>query len=257
MNSCKTSAAPSSGQTSGLGHLRNPSHPKPFTSVSLSRCPRRVRSTSDSRKITASQRTDVEGHKRSCRLIDGSNAMQPRCHRLRCLHAGNSRTFTFPRRRASASLSEQLSKDITMAATVCAAFYLRVLTGRQAESDLSIPDQRRQAKSYCASRGWEIAADYVEPGASATDDRRPHADRIWRLPPRLSPRPGPTRRGRCKRGPHLRIEKHTAPHTRCGFERKNGGFWRVQFCTEVATPAGFEPAAHSLEDRSIQSQMLS
>jgi len=65
-----------------------------------------------------------------------------------------------------------------MAATVRAALYLRVSTGRQAESDLSIPDQRRQAKNYCASRGWEIVADYVEPGASATDDRRPEFQRM-------------------------------------------------------------------------------
>jgi hypothetical protein len=39
---------------------------------------------------------------------------------------------------------------------------------RQADNDLSIPDQRRQAKAYCASRGWEIAADYVEPHAPGT-----------------------------------------------------------------------------------------
>ncbi|MBV9955800.1 MAG: recombinase family protein [Pseudolabrys sp.] len=65
-----------------------------------------------------------------------------------------------------------------MAATVRAALYLRVSTGRQAESDLSIPDQRRQAKNYCASRGWEIVADYVEPGASATDDRPPEFQRM-------------------------------------------------------------------------------
>jgi site-specific DNA recombinase len=65
-----------------------------------------------------------------------------------------------------------------MAAAVRAAFYLRVSTGRQADSDLSIPDQRRQTKAYCASRGWEIAADYVEPGASATDDRRPEFQRM-------------------------------------------------------------------------------
>ena len=70
-----------------------------------------------------------------------------------------------------------------MAATVRAALYLRVSTGRQADSDLSIPDQRRQAKGYCASRGWEIVADYVEPGASATDDRRPEFQRmIGQLP---------------------------------------------------------------------------
>jgi hypothetical protein len=65
-----------------------------------------------------------------------------------------------------------------MAATVRAALYLRVSTGRQADSDLSIPDQRRQAKAHCASRGWEIVADYVEPGASATDDRRPEFQRM-------------------------------------------------------------------------------
>jgi site-specific DNA recombinase len=65
-----------------------------------------------------------------------------------------------------------------MAAAIRAALYLRVSTGRQADNDLSIPDQRRQAKAYCASRGWEIAADYVEPGASATDDRRPEFQRM-------------------------------------------------------------------------------
>jgi site-specific DNA recombinase len=56
--------------------------------------------------------------------------------------------------------------------------YLRVSTGRQADNDLSIPDQRRQAKGYCTSRGWEIVADYVEPGVSATDDRRPEFQRM-------------------------------------------------------------------------------
>src|SRR5256885_1316486 len=65
-----------------------------------------------------------------------------------------------------------------MAAAVRAALYLRVSTGRQAENDLSIPDQRRQAKGYCTSRGWEIVADYVEPGVSATDDKRPEFQRM-------------------------------------------------------------------------------
>ena len=65
-----------------------------------------------------------------------------------------------------------------MTMPVRAALYLRVSTGRQAENDLSIPDQRRQAKAYCAWRGWEIVADYVEPGASATDDRRPEFQRM-------------------------------------------------------------------------------
>src|SRR5438876_6898628 len=65
-----------------------------------------------------------------------------------------------------------------MTMPVRAALYLRVSTGRQADNDLSIPDQRRQAKAYCASRGWEIVADYVEPGLSATDDRRPEFQRM-------------------------------------------------------------------------------
>jgi site-specific DNA recombinase len=53
------------------------------------------------------------------------------------------------------------------------ALYLRVSTGRQADSDLSIPDQRRQITSYCAAKGWDITAEFVEPGNTATDDRRP------------------------------------------------------------------------------------
>ena len=36
-----------------------------------------------------------------------------------------------------------------MTAPVRAALYLRVSTGRQADNDLSIPDQRRQASGYC------------------------------------------------------------------------------------------------------------
>jgi|FEC22Drversion2_1045045.scaffolds.fasta_scaffold00491_39 site-specific DNA recombinase len=59
-----------------------------------------------------------------------------------------------------------------------AALYLRVSTGRQAEHDLSIPDQRRQLQAYCQAKGIAIAAEFVEPGASATDDRRPEFQRM-------------------------------------------------------------------------------
>jgi DNA invertase Pin-like site-specific DNA recombinase len=69
-----------------------------------------------------------------------------------------------------------------MATRVRAAVYLGVSTGRQAENDLSIPDQRRHAKAHCTSRGWEIVADYVEPGVSATDGRNSSA--LSMLPPR-------------------------------------------------------------------------
>lgn len=54
-----------------------------------------------------------------------------------------------------------------------AALYLRVSTPRQAEHDVSIPDQRRQGEAYCAARGYQLVETYVEPGASATNDRRP------------------------------------------------------------------------------------
>lgn len=59
-----------------------------------------------------------------------------------------------------------------------AALYLRVSTGRQAEHDLSIPDQRRQLRAYCEAKGIEVVAEYVEPGASATDDKRPEFQRM-------------------------------------------------------------------------------
>jgi len=35
-----------------------------------------------------------------------------------------------------------------------AALYLRVSTARQAEHDVSIPDQKRQGVTYCAARGY-------------------------------------------------------------------------------------------------------
>jgi DNA invertase Pin-like site-specific DNA recombinase len=59
-----------------------------------------------------------------------------------------------------------------------AAIYLRVSTGRQAEQDLSIPDQKAQTRAWAAQRGWTVVAEYVEPGASATDDKRPEFQRM-------------------------------------------------------------------------------
>ncbi len=43
-----------------------------------------------------------------------------------------------------------------------AALYLRVSTARQAEHDVSIPDQKRQGEAYCQSRGYQLAETYVE-----------------------------------------------------------------------------------------------
>lgn len=55
-----------------------------------------------------------------------------------------------------------------------ACLYLRVSTGRQAESDLSIPDQSRAGQAYCAAKGWPVITEYIEAGASGMDDNRPN-----------------------------------------------------------------------------------
>ena len=53
------------------------------------------------------------------------------------------------------------------------ALYARVSTVKQAEKDLSIPDQLKQMRDWSKARGYSVALEYVEAGASATDDRRP------------------------------------------------------------------------------------
>jgi DNA invertase Pin-like site-specific DNA recombinase len=68
------------------------------------------------------------------------------------------------------------------------AIYTRVSTGRQAEKDLSLPDQQQQLEQYCQQKGWGVYKVYVEPGASARDDNRPVfqemiADGLRKKPP--------------------------------------------------------------------------
>ena len=53
------------------------------------------------------------------------------------------------------------------------ALYARVSTTRQADNDLSIPDQVRQLVEWCQANGHIVVREYIEPGASATDDKRP------------------------------------------------------------------------------------
>ena len=53
------------------------------------------------------------------------------------------------------------------------ALYARVSTVGQAEKNLSVPDQVRQLKAYCKQHKHDIIAEYLENGASATDDNRP------------------------------------------------------------------------------------
>ncbi len=43
---------------------------------------------------------------------------------------------------------------------------------------MSIPDQRRQGEAYCTARGYQLVETFVEPGASATNDRRPEFQRM-------------------------------------------------------------------------------
>jgi site-specific DNA recombinase len=57
--------------------------------------------------------------------------------------------------------------------TMRAALYMRVSTSRQAEHDLSIPDQQSQLRSWCAANGHMVVTEFIEAGASAGDDRRP------------------------------------------------------------------------------------
>jgi DNA invertase Pin-like site-specific DNA recombinase len=44
---------------------------------------------------------------------------------------------------------------------------MRVSTGRQAEHDLSIPDQRRQLESWCRNLGYAVVQEFIESGASS------------------------------------------------------------------------------------------
>ena len=76
------------------------------------------------------------------------------------------------------SLSARTTRIGDPASAPRVAVYLRVSTGRQAEHDLSIPDQRAQTHAWVTMRGWVIAAEYIESGASATDDRRPEFQKM-------------------------------------------------------------------------------
>lgn len=58
------------------------------------------------------------------------------------------------------------------------ALYARVSTARQADNDLSIPDQFRQMREWASANGHLVVQEYVEPGASATDDKRPVFQRM-------------------------------------------------------------------------------
>jgi len=54
-----------------------------------------------------------------------------------------------------------------------AVIYARVSTARQAEHDLSLPDQIAQCRHWCERQGIEVIQVFTEPGASALDEDRP------------------------------------------------------------------------------------
>ena len=54
-----------------------------------------------------------------------------------------------------------------------AVIYARVSTIKQAEQDLSIPDQINACEAFATSKGWTIAKQFVDAGKSATTDNRP------------------------------------------------------------------------------------
>jgi len=66
----------------------------------------------------------------------------------------------------------KLKTKLLATANLRAVLYLRVSTGRQAEHQLSIPDQRSQGVSRCIAERMDIVGEFVE-ATSATDDRRP------------------------------------------------------------------------------------
>ena len=59
--------------------------------------------------------------------------------------------------------------------------YARVSTRRQADNDISVPDQIAQGERWVAEHGAILAETFVEPGASATTDSRPVFSRMMRL----------------------------------------------------------------------------
>ena len=54
-----------------------------------------------------------------------------------------------------------------------AVAYCRVSTQEQAERDLSLPAQLSAIRKYCEDKGYRLVNEYIEPGASGTDDNRP------------------------------------------------------------------------------------
>lgn len=61
---------------------------------------------------------------------------------------------------------------------VRACGYYRASTSRQTEAELTIPSQMRAVQAYCERKDWILAAEFVEQGATATDDNRPEFQKM-------------------------------------------------------------------------------
>src|SRR5438094_9178614 len=57
--------------------------------------------------------------------------------------------------------------------TVRVALYTRVSTEEQAKEGFSLGAQRERLEAYCLTRGWAVAARYVDDGHSGRHTRRP------------------------------------------------------------------------------------
>ncbi|RVU01142.1 recombinase family protein, partial [Novosphingobium umbonatum] len=58
------------------------------------------------------------------------------------------------------------------------AIYARVSTRRQADNDLSVPDQIDHGERWAAERGATVVATFTDAGASATNDNRPEFQKM-------------------------------------------------------------------------------
>ena len=106
----------------------------------------------------------------------------------------------------------------------------------------AVRDQAR-ADAERAQEAIDRAGPSITPQALKTfarQARKRMRDRERRLPPRSPARARSARRSGRERSSHHGVEKRTAAHARRRVKRENGGFWRAQFCTEVARPKRFE-----------------
>lgn len=59
--------------------------------------------------------------------------------------------------------------------------YARVSTTRQAEKDLSIPDELLQIREWCKNEGHNIVDEFIDVDVSAKDDKRPEFQRMMKM----------------------------------------------------------------------------